>query len=202
MSRTVVHLCRHGEVENPGRVLYGRMPGYHLSERGRRMADRLGEYFTGHDLVAVVASPMERAQETAEPTARAHGLPVRTDSRLLEAGNHFEGSTIGSDPRQLLHPKYWPLLVNPFMPSWGEPYTSIAARMDEAIQAARAFAEGREIMLVSHELCVWTARNHAEGRRLWHDPRKRECALASVTSFTFHGDQLASVSYADPCADL
>ena len=202
MTRTLVHLVRHGEVENPDRVLYGRMPGYHLSARGRAMADRLVDHFDGRDLAAVTASPMERAQETARPTAAAHGVPVRTDSRLLEAGNHFEGSTIGSNPRQLLHPKYWGLLVNPFAPSWGESYTAIARRMMEAVEAARQFASGREIMLVSHELCVWTARSHLEGRHLWHDPRRRECALASVTTLTYHDDTLASVTYAEPCADL
>lgn len=202
MTRTIVHLVRHGEVENPGRVLYGRMPGYHLSERGRRMADRLGEYFAGADLAAVTASPMERAQETAAPTAAATGVQVRTDERLIEAGNHFEGTTIGSNPRQLLNPKYWHLLVDPLRPSWGESYDSIAARMSAAIDSARAFAEGHEIVLVSHELCVWTARRHAEGRHLWHDPRKRECALASVTSLTFRGEEMTSLSYAEPCADL
>lgn len=202
MTRTIVHLVRHGEVENPGRVLYGRMPGYHLSERGRRMADRLGEYFAGADLAAVAASPMERAQETAAPTAAATGVQVRTDERLIEAGNHFEGTTIGSNPRQLLNPRYWHLLVDPLRPSWGESYDSIAARMSAAIASARAFAEGHEIVLVSHELCVWTARRHAEGRHLWHDPRKRECALASVTSLTFRGEEMTSLSYAEPCADL
>lgn len=202
MTRTLVHLVRHGEVENPDRVLYGRMPGYHLSQRGRAMADCLAEYFEGHDLAAVTASPMERAQETAEPTARAHGVSVRSDARLLEAGNHFEGSTIGSNPRQLLHPKYWGLIVNPFLPSWGESYSAIAARMMDAIEAARVFAEGREIMLVSHELCVWTARSHVEGRSLWHDPRKRECALGSVTTLAYHDDALTSVTYSEPCGDL
>lgn len=202
MTRTIVHLVRHGEVENPGRVLYGRMPGYHLSERGRRMADRLGEYFAGTDLAAVTASPMERARETAAPTAAATGVQVRTDERLIEAGNHFEGTTIGSNPRQLLNPRYWHLLVDPLRPSWGESYDSIAARMSAAIASARAFAEGHEIVLVSHELCVWTARRHAEGRHLWHDPRKRECALASVTSLTFRGEEMTSLSYAEPCADL
>lgn len=202
MTRTLVHLVRHGEVENPGRVLYGRLPDYHLSARGQRMAERLGEYFSGHDLAAVTASPMERAQETAAPIARAHNTMVRTDSRLIEAGNHFEGSTIGSNPQQLLNPKYWHLLVNPLRPSWGESYDSIAARMMTAAGAARKFAEGREIVLVSHELCVWTARQFAEGNRLWHDPRKRECRLASVTTLTYHGDALSSVAYAEPCADL
>ncbi|WP_040157510.1 histidine phosphatase family protein [Mobilicoccus massiliensis] len=202
MTRTLVHLVRHGEVENPGRVLYGRLPGYHLSARGRRMAERLAEYFHGADLAAVTASPMERAQETAAPTARDHGLEVRTDSRLIEAGNHFEGSTIGSNPRQLLHPKYWGMLLNPFLPSWGESYESVARRMTAAVEAARDFAAGHEIVLVSHELPVWTLRSSVEGRRLWHDPRRRECTLASVTTLAYHGKDLTSLTYVEPCADL
>ncbi|MDO5627682.1 MAG: histidine phosphatase family protein [Mobilicoccus sp.] len=202
MTRTIVHLVRHGEVENPERVLYGRMPDYHLSARGRRMADRLGEHFAGHDLAAVVASSLDRAQETAAPIAAAHDTDVRTDDRLIEAGNHFEGSTIGSKPIGLLDPRRWHLLYNPLRPSWGESYASIAARMEEAVDAARVFARGREIVLVSHQLCVWTARRHYEGSRLWHDPRHRECELASVTSLTYHGDSLTSVSYTEPCADL
>lgn len=202
MTRTIVHLVRHGEVENPDRLLYGRLPEYHLSARGQRMAERLGEYFAGNDLAAVTASPLERAQETAAPIARAHDMQVRSDERLIEAGNHFQGTPIGSRPAQLLNPRYWHLLVDPLRPSWGESYDSIAQRMSAAIDAARDFAHGREIVLVSHELCVWTARRHAEGRRLWHDPRRRECTLASVTTLTYHDDVLSSLAYSEPCADL
>ena len=61
---TVVHLLRHGEVHNPNHVLYGRLPGYHLSANGRMMAAAAADYFDGRPVAAVFASPLERAQET------------------------------------------------------------------------------------------------------------------------------------------
>jgi broad specificity phosphatase PhoE len=63
--------------------------------------------------------------------------------------------------------------------------------------AARA-ARGREAVCVSHQLPIWVARRAAEGRHLWHHPGHRQCALASVTSFTYHGDTISGVSYAEP----
>ncbi len=57
-------------------------------------------------------------------------------------------------------------------------------------------------MLVSHQLPVWTVRNRLEGKRLWHDPRKRECSLASLTSLTYVGDDLTSITYTEPAANL
>lgn len=92
---TVVHLVRHGEVHNPDGVLYGRRGGYHLSELGRQMADRVAEHLADRDITHVVASPLERAQETAQPVAKSHGLDLATDGRLIEAGNVFEGKTFG-----------------------------------------------------------------------------------------------------------
>jgi len=199
---TVVHLMRHGEVDNPGGVLYGRLPGYRLSALGRSMADTVAQFLAGHDVVRVIASPLERAQETASPIAAAHHLPIETDDRLIEAGNVFEGKTFGVGDGALSKPAVWRYLVNPFTPSWGEPYEEIAARMLGAIADARDAAEGHEAVLVSHQLPVWTVRNKLEGRRLWHDPRKRECSLASLTSLTYAGDQLTSVAYSEPAAEL
>lgn len=199
---TVVHLMRHGEVHNPGGVLYGRLPGFQLSALGRSMAETVARFLAGHDVVHVVASPLKRAQETAAPLAAEHGLPVETDDRLIEADNVFEGSTVGVGDGVLSKPATWRHLVNPFTPSWGEPYGVVAARMLSAVADARAAAEGHEAVLVSHQLPVWTARNRLEGRRLWHDPRKRECSLASLTSLTYAGDQLTSVAYSEPAGEL
>ena len=199
---TVVHLMRHGEVHNPGGVLYGRLPGFQLSALGQSMAETVARFLAGHDVVHVVASPLERAQETAAPIAAEHGLPVETDDRLIEADNVFEGSTVGVGDGVLSKPARWRHLVNPFTPSWGEPYEVVAARMLSAVADARAAAEGHEAVLVSHQLPVWTARNRLEGRRLWHDPRKRECSLASLTSLTYAGDQLTSVAYSEPAGEL
>lgn len=201
-QRTVVHLVRHGEVDNPRGVLYGRMPDFHLSALGRQMATSVAEFLGGNDITHLVSSPLERAQETIEPLAEALHQPVTLDERVIEAGNDFEGLTVGKDPKQLLRPRMWPKLVNPLQPSWGEPYTQIAERMRAAVDDARVAAAGHEAVIVSHQLPVWTARQSYEGRRLWHDPRKRECALASVTSLDFLGDRLTSLSYAEPAGHL
>jgi broad specificity phosphatase PhoE len=199
---TVVHLMRHGEVLNPEGILYGRLPGYFLSELGREMAETVARFLAPKDVVRVVASPLERAQETAGPIAAAFDLSTETDDRLIEAGNYFEGKTFGVGDGALSKPSTWPRLVNPFTPSWGEPYAHIAARMVGAIADARAAAYGHDAVLVSHQLPVWTVRNRLEGRHLWHDPRKRECSLASLTSLTYVGDDLSSITYTEPAAEL
>ena len=201
-DRTVVHLMRHGEVHNPQRVLYGRLPGYHLSDLGRQMAETVARHLADHDVVRVVASSLERAQETAAAVADPHDLAVATDDRVIEAGNSFEGKTFGIGDGVLRQPRYWPRLVNPFTPSWGEPYEQIAARMLAAIDDARALARGHEVVIVSHQLPVWTVRNRLVGRRLWHDPRRRECSLASLTALTYVGDELESVTYSEPASAL
>jgi broad specificity phosphatase PhoE len=199
---TVVHLLRHGEVHNPEAVLYGRLPGYQLSELGRKMAARIAEHLAEADLVHVGASPLERAQETAQPIAEVHGLPVKVDGRLIEADNVFEGLTFGVGDGALSRPRHWKHLRNPFRPSWGEPYRAQALRMLGAMATARDAARGHEAVLVSHQLPIWITRTHVEGRRLWHDPRKRECSLASLTSFTYRGDDIVAVAYSEPARDL
>lgn len=201
-SRTVVHLVRHGEVYNPTGLLYGRLPGYHLSELGAKMADRVAEHFAGKDVRLVAASPLERAQETAQPLATALALDIRTDERLIEAANSFEGKVFGVGDGALRHPSTWWLLRNPLRPSWGEPYAEIARRMLAALADARDRARGHEAVAVSHQLPVWTARMALEGRRFVHDPRRRQCALASVTSVTYDGDRVVSVGYHEPAGDL
>ena len=201
-ERTVVHLLRHGEVHNPEKLLYGRLPGYRLSDLGERMAERAVEWFAGRDVARVVSSPLERARQTAAPIAARLGLPVLVDERLIESDNVFEGRSVGVGDGALRSPRAWWHLRNPFLPSWGEPYLQVALRMHAAAEVAREAARGREAVLVSHQLPIWIARLSAEHRRLWHDPRRRECSLASVTSFTYDGDRLVSVSYAEPAADL
>jgi broad specificity phosphatase PhoE len=195
---TVVHLLRHGEVDNPHGILYGRLPGYHLSAAGRAMAQAAADYFAERAVVALFCSPLERAQETAVPVAERLGLPVVTDERLIESWNHFEGQRFSVGDGSLRHPAVWPRLANPFRPSWGEPYRHVAARMQAAMEATREAAAGREAVCVTHQLPIWVTRRMAEGRRLWHNPAMRECALGSVTSFGYSGDRIESVSYTVP----
>ncbi len=200
-ATTTVHVVRHGEVHNPGGVLYGRLADFHLSDLGREMAQMTADYLAPMDIVHVAASPLERAQETADPIAATHGLSLHTDPRLIEAANHFEGTTIAQGG-VLKQPKHWRYLVNPLVPSWGEPYRAIATRMLAALSTARMQARGSEAVLVSHQLPVWTVRQRLEGNRLWHDPRNRECTLASVTSVRYVGDEPVEVTYAEPAGHL
>lgn len=197
-----VHLLRHGEVHNPRGVLYGRMAGYHLSERGRAMAERVAKHVAERDITYLVSSPLERAQETAAPIAEELGLEVVLDERVIEAGNVFEGLTFGVGDGSLRHTRHWRHLRNPFRPSWGEPYAEIAVRMRQAMDAAAAEADGHEALIVSHQLPIWTVRSAVEGRRLWHNPRSRECTLASLTTFSYDGQGIVSVRYSEPAADL
>ncbi len=204
MSPTVVHLLRHGEVHNPDGVLYGRIPGYRLSDRGEAMAQRIADVFTARDadLTHLVASPLLRAQQTATPLAQAFNLPINTDERVIEARNHFEGLRLSANTSELLNPKHWPYLINPFRPSWGEPYTSQVRRVFDAVKDARRAALGHEAVLTMHQLPIWLTRLELEGRHKFHDPRKRECALASLTSLTFDDATLVDVTYTEPAADL
>jgi broad specificity phosphatase PhoE len=197
-ERTVVHVLRHGEVFNPQKILYGRLPGYRLSEAGEGMAGKAAQWFLDKDVTHLVSSPLERAQQTAGPIAEQLRLPVAIDDRLIEAGNAFEGLRVGVGDGVLRAPRHWWKLRNPFRPSWGEPYVEIAARMLRAVEAARDAARGHEAVCVSHQLPIWTLRLHLEGRRYVHDPRRRQCGLASVTSITYEGDRFVGLSYAEP----
>ena len=195
---TIVHLLRHGEVHNPEKILYGRLPGFRLSERGQRQALTVAEAVAANDIVHVVASPLQRAQETAAPIAGAHRVDVHTDERLIEADNDFEGQRVSVGDGVLRQPRHWAKLRNPFVPSWGEPYLEIAHRMLGAVYRARAAAEGHEALCVSHQLPIWTLRRFLEGKPLWHDPRKRQCSLASLTSLVFNGEELVDIVYSEP----
>lgn len=195
---TVVHLLRHGEVENPRGVVYGRLPDYHLSASGRAMADAAADFFAERAVVAVFSSPLERAMETAKPVAQRLNQEIVVDERLIEPWNHFEGLKFGVGDGSLHHPEHWAAMLNPFKPSWGEPYREVVARMYEMLAVAREAASGREAVCVSHQLPIWVTRRQAEAKRLWHNPSRRECALGSVTSFTFSGDRILGVSYRVP----
>lgn len=202
MSRTVVHLLRHGKVHNPSGILYGRLPGYHLAESGRAMADGIARHLESTDVTYVASSPLVRAQETAAPLAAAKRLPVVTDDRLIEAGNEFEGMKVAVGDGVLRQPQHWAKLRNPFLPSWGEPYLQIAHRMLAAVYGAVAAADGHEALIVSHQLPIVTVRRYLRGQRLWHNPTSRECSVASLTSLLFDDGVFTGLTYSEPVAHI
>ena len=200
---TTVHVARHGEVENPQKILYGRQPGWRLSNRGQQMAEALGEWSQSLDIGALHVSPLQRAQETAAPIPRAHSIEITTDERLIEAANIFEGKSFELGSGVLKHPASWRHLYNPWKPSWGEPYEEQINRMLAAIFAANKAANGKDAIVVSHQLPIWILRSAIEGRSLLHDPRKRICTLASVTSVHFDDEGVISgISYSEPAGHL
>ncbi|MDY6055225.1 histidine phosphatase family protein [Micrococcus sp.] len=208
-THATVHLVRHGEVHNPGRVLYGRLDGFGLSELGHRMADGVADWFRtraeaqGRVPAVVAASPLLRAQQTAAPIAAALDRPLGTEPGIIESENRFEGMS-GVAARLRRDPRLWPLLRNPMRPSWGEPYRAQAARVLQVVdrvreEAVAAQGPGAEAVLVSHQLPIWVTRLAVEGRPLWHDPRRRECSLTSVTSLVFEpGRPAPRVEYHEP----
>lgn len=195
---------RHGEVHNPDSILYGRLPGYNLSDLGRQMAAAVAEDFTarGAKITHIVASPLERAQQTAAPIAESYALPVHTDERVIEAGSKLQGQPISVRPTLLLKPRNLRHLYNPVGPSWGEPYGEQVERMVAAIKSARARAEGAEAVIVSHQSPIWATRLRLEGRSFLHDPRRRQCTLASLTTLIFDGTTLVGMGYREPAAEL
>jgi broad specificity phosphatase PhoE len=197
----LIHLVRHGEVFNPDHVLYGRIPGFGLSDLGKLMAKESADSKIGHPITRLYASPLQRTQESAAPWAQNFGLEINTDDRLIEPWNDFEG-TAGFGAKALRDPRLWPKLRNPFKPSWGEPYLSIAARMLVVIEDAWSATESGEVVLVSHQLPIWMAHRKLAGERLFHDPRRRRCSLSSITTFVRSGDTFAEVDYQDPAAAL
>jgi broad specificity phosphatase PhoE len=167
------------------------------------MAQIVAEWSSNLDLGAIHASPLQRAQETAAPIAAKHNLKITTDENLIEAANIFEGKKFELGSGVLRHPASWWHLRNPAKPSWGEPYTEQIERMLAAVFAARDAANGRDALVVSHQLPIWILRSAIEGRRLLHDPRKRICTLASVTSLHLDDEGMINgVSYSEPAKHL
>ena len=202
MTQTI-HFVRHGEVHNPEKILYGLQPGWRLSDRGNEMAAVIGEWSAKLDLGAIHSSPLQRAQETVAPIIAKHKLSLTTDKNLIEASNIFEGKKFELGSGVLRHPSSWRYLYNPWKPSWGEPYDQLISRMLKGLFAARDAAGGKDAICVSHQLPIWILRSAVEGRRLLHDPRKRECTLASVTSFELDNEgMISSVSYSEPAKHL
>jgi len=200
-----VHLVRHGEVFNPDKVLYGRLPGFGLSSLGLQMAQELADSWQTEPKI-LVSSPLKRAQETMAPLAKKFQLPVRTDQRVIEAGNKFQG--LSDMRRRLRNPRLWPLVINPWRPSWGEAYAHQVARMAATIQdlrdeLMRSYGSGASAVVVSHQLPIWVTNLSVQGKPLAHDPRQRQCSLASVTTFEFAPEQcVPTVYYSEPVKHL
>jgi broad specificity phosphatase PhoE len=194
-----IHLVRHGEVENPAGIIYGRLPGYNLSKRGIQQAEEAAEHLADRDIGAVCSSPLERTRETAEVIADEHGLEVRIDERLIESGSEFQG--VGRSIRAFLRsPRLWWALRSPWRPSWGESFSEIRNRMLEAVTAALSDAGGREVVLVSHQTPVIVTHLALSQRRLPPWISGVPCHTGSVTTIELNAGKVIGESYFAPTA--
>jgi broad specificity phosphatase PhoE len=193
-----VHLVRHGEVENPRGIVYGRMPGYNLSERGKRQAAGAAERLRRAPVGVVWASPLERARETADVIAEPHGVEVAIDERLTESDTTFEGLT-RSIIGLLRSPRHWWSVRNPIRPSWGETFADIGVRMVSAVDEAMALADGRDVVVVSHQTPVLVARLALARRRGPPWLRGTQCETGSITTLVFDEWQVTA-TYLRPSA--
>lgn len=203
MPATRIHLVRHGEVDNPNGVLYGRLPNFALTTLGRQMAKATAQELasTGGNYTGLISSPLIRTLQSARPIAEALQLSVSTESMIIEPTNIFEGKKVGL-ATVLENPAYLLKLYNPLQPSWGEPYKQIVKRMTEALRRAWDETATGQVVMVSHQLPIWALHLAASGKPLWHDPRSRRCDLSSITSFEFQNNKLVEVDYRDPAKDL
>ena len=199
MPADLVHLVRHGEVDNPTRVLYGRLPGFGLSPLGHRMAELAAASLVGRPIASLAASPLQRTRESAAPWTAHFGLEPRIDDRLIEPANRFEGTNVR---RGLKDPRNWPYLVGPWRPTWGEAFTSIRARMMAAVADAHAGLDGGEAVLVTHQLPIWMVARTLARKPLAHDPRARRCSLSSITTLAYRDGAFVEVDYQEPAAEL
>jgi len=203
MPATRIHLVRHGEVDNPNKVLYGRLPNFALTALGRQMAEASAQELasTGANYTKLISSPLIRTLQSARPISEALKLSVATESLIIEPTNIFEGKKVGL-PTVMANPAYLLKLYNPLKPSWGEPYKQIVKRMTEALRRTWDETASGEVVMVSHQLPIWALHLAAAGKPLWHDPRSRRCDLSSITSFEFKNNKLVEVDYRDPARAL
>lgn len=207
MQATTIHFVRHGEVENPNHVLYERLPGFHLSNRGLKMARATAKYIATvpqmRGISAIYSSPLERTQETAQQIANALQIgPIILDNRLIEAENNFRGKRIGYGEGALWKNNNWKLVSNLWKPSWGESYKSIAVRVGDFAREQVKNHPGEQIVAVTHESPIWSYRHLLETGHAEHNMLLRKTALASITSITYDCTNMnvLSITYVDPAA--
>ena len=198
-----IHLIRHGEVHNPGQVLYGRLPHFRLSERGHEMAELAAKTLKAdkRPISALIASPLLRTRESAEHVQDLLGLELVTDQRVIEPYNIFEGRKL-SAKHIALRPHLVYHLRNPNKPTWGEPYEAVLARMLEAIRQANESVLDGDVVIVTHQLPIVMVQRHLAGLSLAHNPKKRKCSLSSITSLEIRNGRITQVDYREPAASL
>ena len=149
---TVLHLVRHGQVDNPQKIVYGRQRGWRLSERGRREAEAVARHLGGKPIARVYTSPLERAVQTATVIAGTCGGDVEPRDDLVEAllCSPWEGMA-WRDVKRTRSREWARYLFRPLeVCEVPEDLRALAARMEAALRAIAAAHPEQQVVAVSH----------------------------------------------------
>ena len=162
-----VFLVRHAEVLNPEHIVYADISGFGLSELGWRQAADTAEHLSRHTIARVVASPLERAQQTAGAIALRHGLEVETDGELTEwrMAQRWKG-VVWEELDEQFPGELEGYLRHPWDLPWNEePLADLAKRMATAVERLCAGVDGGTV-IVSHQDPIQACRLAMTGRTL------------------------------------
>ncbi len=178
-----IHLIRHGEVENPGDVVYGDIPGFVLSRLGRQQAQAAGRYLAPNPPTLIVSSPLDRAVETAGLIADAAGAKTTTDVRLTEwaLAVRWRGATWSRLPAVFPGELEAYLENLRHLPFCDESIDMVADRFAAAVADHVSGAAG-DVAFVSHEDCLHAAHNRLVGRtpEVFHDDKPTHCSVTTL----------------------
>lgn len=181
---SVVHLIRHGEVENPNQTVYADLPGFNLSARGRRQAAWAANALASNRIGAVYSSPLDRAVETASEIANHHSracmvVPDLTEWALMSRWRGLPWPQLDRHrPGEL--DAY---LTNPLQMDFSpETVEELAARMGGTVSELAGRHPDQELVVVCHQDPIQTARLVLTGRplALLHEAKPRHCEIISL----------------------
>lgn len=176
-TAVTLYLVRHGEVHNLKGVIYGHLPGFGLSERGREQIERAAAVLAANGpFAALYASPLQRAQQSAAILADRLGLQVATEERIVETGiGTFQGRRFEELPQPYIteqgaHPEL-------------ESAAAIRERLLQWVDQMRARHAGEQIIAVSHRDPIIVALLHWTGAGLEQLP---DFPLATGAVYAVH----------------
>ena len=189
--KTTVYLVRHGEVHNPQRVIYGRIPGFQLSEKGRKQAHALGKHLSDKKLTAIYASPLERTHETATYIHKHHNhLSITHDERIIECYTPLEGEKI-----EIVEKSNWNFYAPEFIKKGGESLEDIWSRMSVFLEEKVKLHAGEEIAVVSHgDPIMITASQHTGKPLIVESIRGEYVETAKGYQIEFDGTNVTTVN--------
>ncbi len=202
---TTIHLVRHGDVDNPDKVYYGRLPGFGLNAEGREQARAAGRYLSNRPITIIYASPQKRAQETARIIQAA----IEPEPRFCdeEAINEIYSQYDGVSQHEMdgINWNFYDRARPPY-----EQPADVFGRVSEFVQRMRREHRGEEVVAVSHAdpivfywMWILGIPLRADKRRLLHEHGLLDDypAKASISSFhfeTFRADERPTYRYIRP----